>query len=977
MNSTEPNFCRARGMARLIKWPLLCGLLALVSSRVALAADSVYVNNAVINYPLNVNIPPVIDATNFINNSQFIINFQLLVSLTQPFYETSDTLNYTNYGLMVADTGFQFDNQSSATGLRTMAGTFYNPGTVGCGSLIYDTTAFGSPYDQCFVNATNIVNPGLLDVGADGLIQLTGQHVDLTRGQLTVESSGPTIAGTGYFGLNVNTVTNGNTIYIETPGWDPSVYLGVNYAESALFPIQPIYLYLPNSTAYFQVDNVTPSNTVIRSVFIEDTSGSNVSYNVYFDTAGVGVGSGNVTIGWAGSYLDAATGLTHSNYLYLNNNYLESIATNDGTLGGIPLNFTFTESAVPQIVQAPAPAGFQNIFPSGALTNRYAFMNARLIPGTADPSSVANLAITNLPGRIQINASHELNLAMAQVSGPNYWSVQSTNHFGGSPGASIQVPYSDYNLGVTNGFLTLSNLMDPKVPVWSGTCQAWSTRWTTTSSNIVVTYTNGTTPIATNTITVTNDFRVLLVGSQFSPVALAQVQDMILHGTNTVISDAFQILRTFNSDAQNLTLTTNGASRGASSLDGEINLASPNIFWASSLPNLRNLTNNGAIRLQNLSYFNGTSNSVTTVPAAAATGTLSEVAGRANPQAGDKVVIGANAYVFVSALANGVPNQVQIAAAFDGSMNNLIAAINGGAGAGASYSTSTVASPLVAAGPLVAHAFTVTATTGGSAGNAVFVANSVSATNLVWSGVTASNTLSGGVDGATNVSTVQVPYLNLVNGGLLSDQGSQVWANNFESSGAISNGSFGSFVLQSQTAAFSNGVLYAGGDVSITTGSLVTSNVVLEADRSLTLNVTDFLTDTGVTNGSVWTVGGASVGTGLSLPIRPATAVGGAAYGNSLLGTTITLFAPTNVNVVNTWAAGILALPPPVTPTTWRLGISFWMRPARARARSSILPARAQATPFTWTGWICSIMPAIPITTPEATCGRWPLTPIW
>ena len=910
MNSTEYIYRLANGWGRLIKWPLLCAVLSLALSRPALAASAAYTNSSGINYPVSPSSPPVIDATNFINNNQFIINFTTL-SLVQPFYETWDTLNYTNRSLMMANTGFQFDDQSSVTsGLRTMSGTFYNQGTISCGS-VNDTTAtvlFSSPYYQCIVNATNILNPGIVDVGVDGMIQFTGQNVDLTRGRLTMESGGANVFGTGYFGLNTNSVTIGNTTYLIIPGWDPSVYLDANSAMSALVPIAPpspvLYpfpvLYLTNSTAYFQIDSPNPSNNIVRSVFIEDTSGSNVTYNVYFDTAGIGFGGGNVTIEWTGSYQDNATGTDYNNYLYLNNNYLESVATNDGTLGSIPFNFTFTESKTKQIVQAPALAGFANVFPSGALTNRYAYMNAQLAAGTATPSQVVNLSVTNLPGRIQINASHELNLALAQISGPNYMSLQSTNQFDGSPGASIQVPYSDLNLGVTNRTLTVSNLLAPNLFAWSGTCQAWSTEWITTTTNTIV-VTNGAV-VSTNGITVTNDFRVLIVGSKLNPTTLAQVQDVILHGTNIVIGDALNLMRTFTSDAQSLTLTTNGFGKGATSLDGELNVTSPDFDWATALPNLRNLTNNGAIRFQNLnpSQFIGNSISVAVTPAVAATGTLSEVTNYANVLPLNKVLIGTTLYVFTNILNNASANQVKIGATFDGTMSNLIAAINATNGAGTRYSSSTVSNAFVTAGLLASHAFTVVARTNGLIGNSIQSALSTPTTNyLTWS----SSYLVGGADAVTNASSTQVPYHSFINNGLLSDLGSQIWADNFESSGAISNGSSGSFVLQSLTATLTNGFLYAGGDVSITTGSLVTSNLVLEADRSLTLWVTNVLTDTGVTNGNVWNVGAASGGDGLTLPVLPATAGGGSTDTNSLLGTTITLFAPTNVNVVSTWAA--------------------------------------------------------------------------
>jgi len=712
-------------MHRMMKWPLLCGLLALALARATLAADALYENDGIVSYPGTTSFPPVIDATNFVNNNSFTINFTTF-SITQPFYETSDTINYTNNGSMVVNTGFKFDTQSTSTGFHTMAGNFINPGTVSSGSINNPGDIFfGQLFffffgalPQCIINATNIVNSGTVDVGVDGLMQFTGQNVDLRRSTLNVEGAGAYTFGSGVFGLNTNY-------------WDPSLFLAPNFAESAFFPIPPFYLYLPNSTAYFNQAGLGTSNVITRCVFIQDTSGSNVSYNVYFNSANIGFGNGAVTIEWVGSYQDVASGNFFNNYLYLNDDYLAGVATNVALNGnGYPGNFTFTESLTPlPIGVAPTPAGFLNVFLPGSITNLYDFANVDLISTTMSTNSIANHSITNLPGRIQISGSKELDMSFAQITGPNYLSVQSTNQFDGSAGALIQSPYSDFNLGVTNGFLTVSNLSKPLIPNWSGNIQAWSTRW-----------------LAVDASGVTNDFRVLIVGSQLNPTTLAQVQDLFLHGTNSiVISDTLNVMRTFTADAQNLTLTTNGAGVGATSLDGELNLNSGSIFWQSSLPNLRNLTNNGAIR------------------------TLNQI----------------------------------------------------------------------------------------------------------------------------NFGSAASVYGAFINNGLVADQGTMVWTTNFLNSGTVFNGS-GSFNLWSRIATLTNGSLTAGGDISITASSLVTSNLVLQAGRSLTLQATNLLTDTGVTNGSIWSVGAASIGAGLNLPIKPAL--------GDLLGTTITNIAPTNKNVINIWA---------------------------------------------------------------------------
>jgi hypothetical protein len=735
-------------MNRLMKWPLLCGLLALALARAALAADALYENDGIVNYSGSFNFSPQIDATNFVNNNSFTMNFTT-ASLTQPFYETSDTVNYTNNGSMVVNTGFIFDTQSTSTGFHTMAGNFINPGEVDCGyQFLAWATNIVNPGTVNVPGVFTIVNSGTLATGVAALLQFTGQNVDLSRSTLTIAGGQGSAQAVGLLGL-----TGADT----NSDWDASFDLGPTYAFPAwpvsFLPAPPFGFGFPNlplnTTPYFNFAAPATNLLIIRTVFLQDNS-PNVSHNVYFDSAGF-VGGGNATVEWAGSYVDPATGNPATNYLYLNNNYLQSVATNDPSINGIPLNFTFTENPTPLFLGTPTAPGFFNVFDSGFVSNRFAYVSAQLIATSAGTNSIPNHSITNLPARIQINASRELNLELAQITQPDYLSLQATNQFDGNAGARIAAPFSDINLGVTNGFLTITNLQPQSFPVWGGTVQAWSTRWLAlaTNSSIVVD-TNGV--ATTNSFTVTNDFRVMIVASQLTPTTLAQVQDLILHGTNSiVISDAFNVMRTFTADAQNLTLTTNGAGVGATSLDGELNLGSSSIFWQSSIPNLRNLTNNGAIRTLNQANFG---------------------------------------------------------------------------------------------------------------------------------------------------SSAQ-PYFNFINNSLVSDQGAIIYANNFVSSGTILNG-VGSFALQSLTTTLTNGSITAGGDISITASSLVTSNLVLQAGRSLTLQVTNLLTDgvtngtSGLTNGNIWSVGAASIGAGLNLPIKPAL--------GDLLGTTITNIAPTNKNVINIWA---------------------------------------------------------------------------
>ena len=131
----------------------------------------------------------------------------------------------------------------------------------------------------------------------------------------------------------------------------------------------------------------------------------------------------------------------------------------------------------------------------------------------------------------------------------------------------------------------VTNLLVSAIFEWSGQLQAWSTRW-----------------LAVDTNGVTNDFRVLLVFSDLQPTATPWLRNLRLHGTNSVVlSDTLNVYGSIERvDAQSLTLTTNGAGLGATSLDGELNWDNPAVLGVSSqFPNLLWVTNYGAIRAWN------------------------------------------------------------------------------------------------------------------------------------------------------------------------------------------------------------------------------------------------------------------------------------------------------------------------------------------------------------------------------------------
>jgi hypothetical protein len=157
------------------------------------------------------------------------------------------------------------------------------------------------------------------------------------------------------------------------------------------------------------------------------------------------------------------------------------------------------------------------------------------------------------------------------------------------------------------------------------------------------------------------------------------------------------------------------------------------------------------------------------------------------------------------------------------------------------------------------------------------------------------------LNGATYGSTA-TPYLALYNTGeILNLGGSTIYAQDFEDYGYFYAGT-SSFQLQSVTATTMLDYIYANGIVSFMASNFVSSYSTILAGKSLTLTVSNQLTDGGYT-GNQWSLGTSYTGgsgPGLVLPVKPAT--------GDLLGTTITCTVPTNSSgfgssvLLNTWA---------------------------------------------------------------------------
>jgi hypothetical protein len=743
MKSTH--FKNLAPIARLLNWKLAALLVTLCAAGEVLAQVPVYVNNEP-SYYLDPGSPavPQINAIAFDNENVFSITYYNVVgnNQVQLFEPWWYTMFYTNNSTMIINAdfygaGYQFDTQAGNS--NVMAGTFYNPGTIRCDSVIDGNSQ--ASIGECYVLATNVIIPGTIDVGINGVLDLTGRNMDLTRTVLTIEgvNQGIVTNFSGVDSLDYGVGTDNNA------DWNPATALTATSAKSSDFNSQlfnDTTMTVNPSIPYYEVSQSNSLYQITRAVFITSDPGVDVMQNIYFGghPTNIFIGNGAVTVQWSGAYIDPVTGLQATNYLYLNDIYIRGANTNN-TINppGIPSNFTLSESHSPAIFSVQPENSSFPTYVSGVVTNDYTYALLEFLPTTVSTNNPSNY-VTNylalMAGRIQINSA-DLNLSRAIINGPNYLSLTAGTQFNGSQGATISSPYNDFNLAVTNGSMTISNLLEPTLADWDGTLQAWTADW-----YYVDPITGG-----------TNDNRVLLINANLSPTTPSQVQNLqlsfapnSLDSSNLVISDVLNVFGSFNANAKSLTLTTNGI--GATSPDGELNISSSQVYWQDAVPNLIGLTNYGAIRLVNAATFGSSS---------------------------------------------------------------------------------------------------------------------------AW-------------------------YQALLNYSLISDEGSQIWASNFVSGGGFDNG-VGPFTLVSKTALFTNGYLFAGGNISITANSLVTSNLLLYTYGSLTLQATNELTDTGVTSGNMWLVGNpdGTGGNGVVMQAKPAS--------GDLLGTFIYNYAPAPNKLTSwTWA---------------------------------------------------------------------------
>ena len=601
---------------------LLSGLLltAGLDSSLQSQPDPIYLNRGIIDFSDS----PVINALAFANYGSFGVSSGL------PF-DTMNTLNFTNRGVMSGFVGFNFQHIAS-NGKRSPALNFVNAASaeIVAESVLFAGGGFITGNDLTItpaflqIAASNVINHGYLRSAASGLLRIEGNNVDLFNGGFEIEP----IAGVGgaigttnflpdtaiqdlYWGGITNLIADtsrilsaaGTSIDVTTP---PHL---VTNAESFFPGLELLRLANPQSYA---ISNAFGTNVVVQAIFA--LTGPGMRTAAKFDISPRTNTLSTAMLEITANITNVVNGDLDQVSLYLkdelawNTNHTQLLNVYNGTyrpavydvsrIAPIEWFFGFPpDSSVEIVPELLWGETYSNI----VTTNLYAAYSAQVGNLATRPILIEDSSVDDLPGRIEINAGN-LDLRNARFRGEGIITINA-DHLISSSGSVVDAQNVSFNLASTNGMLDVRDVGKMTTERFGGSLQMFSMVWTNLNTVIEEVEIepppdppdpNVPEPITESVTNMFNIFHHILVvdarGLQTSVPVFTH--DFTADGTNVVVRDAMQIVRSFQSDAQNLEIA------GDLSFFGDVqNIGSTN------LPNLRELTISGSFDVPDLVTF--------------------------------------------------------------------------------------------------------------------------------------------------------------------------------------------------------------------------------------------------------------------------------------------------------------------------------------------------------------------------------------
>jgi hypothetical protein len=631
---------------------LLCLLTGIAISVSAQTPDLEFINRGVNDYGTNA---PQVNAISFINYGTFSV-------LSDLPYDFENTLNFTNEGIISGAVGFRFETVKS-DGEVVPAASFYNEGgwiiqanetpiqinpnpdipdiDFGFGTL--PGSGLTMP-NYLYVNATNIINKGLLSAGVNGVLRIEGEEIDLSRGGLEIA---PMIGGSS---MNVPTNTfypdlgiydaywngrdnNNNWITNQVIAVDGLISLsdGLTNVSGPSFPFEgdmfggtlpqgsmPPFM-LENPNYGIVVEQPSDTNVLVQAVFVGGMNTNIESEILFFQPSALPNRTPIVRLSYTST--NKVVGDPYTTEIYIK----DTLATD--TNRGIATNlitmttyrpWAYELSRIPLLEYLGASEGNTALddtfillganageFVTPIVTNFFAGYSANLDFIPTRPHEVEGFTPAELPGRIEIEAVN-LDLDRTRIRGEGYVSITADN-VTGQETALIEAETLSYNLSADSGLLTIENYVPDTIQRLSGGVSVWSGLWT----NFVEVVTEAAGPAAlpqddsgddddqggngepqeptmeTNQIEYL--VHVMIVDHSMAQTEIpVTVHDFESRSVNTVINDNMLVENKFLISGETLTL------------NGNLVLSPTEINdWTSALvPNVTSLTNSGAIYVE-------------------------------------------------------------------------------------------------------------------------------------------------------------------------------------------------------------------------------------------------------------------------------------------------------------------------------------------------------------------------------------------
>ena len=617
------------------------GLMALAgfvfAPLLAGATEPIWTNYAIITTP------PQIDA-------RIVVNAGVISNIvSQKPVEMSNALIVTNRGMMSGTPGWYFNQSPVDKGFRAPLDIFSNRGVIESLDGLSTHAIHTINPSTLWVWATNIENRGVLRVGANGWLQLSGTNVNVNRGGLEVGTIVPigTVNGPGVFlpevgiydnywaqdNADINYASIWDGIQASSPIHVVDTLAGPMITQVAL--LNPIAECISNSLGEITITatnedastrEVTFSTNIIKqAIFLKLPNDPDVqAYLTWGPSTSLTNPMNTAAIILAYPMTNVALGIMETNYLF----FYDTLAseTNRGVLQnfyegtGRPANYLL--SRVPT-------QRFKLVFPALVIRCRTSFMTpgrvtnrppvdqdvptaaySALVDNTVDtPPSIPAGTVTNVPGRVQIRAEN-LNLNAARIKGEGEIRIEARNLIGITNPAQIDCENLSFMLGASADNLEVSNLAKTEVKRLKGDLYAWSTVWARRlhvsdhqlhhrhqwSSHAFLPDQDGQSAVL---MCCSLDCSVLL---NKQPV---YVHDFGTRTTNVVINDSMVVVKSFYLDGTDATF--NGditlSNKITVNIIGSTLIVEVPNFIASNAPNMLRLTNNGRFSCTNEMHF--------------------------------------------------------------------------------------------------------------------------------------------------------------------------------------------------------------------------------------------------------------------------------------------------------------------------------------------------------------------------------------